>query len=229
MADDIICTANILAQYLRDVAKLSQKVYLIGMPSVAQELSAVGIQIAGSLGPDMPGNFKAFEDFISHIELEEGVGAVVVAFDPYISYAKIMRAASYLKNPECLYIATNSDETYPMGHSTLVFPGTGCIVSSVSTAVGKEPTLIGKPTKWGFEMIKTKKHLDPARSVVVGDRLNTDILMGYNCGIRSLAVMTGVTSTAEIQEHIDSADSERLKLVPNYWIERLGDLNKFIK
>lgn len=56
--------------------------------------------------------------------LDPDVGAVVLGFDPHFSYPKLLKAASYLKNPDCHFICACSDETFPTHfHNDIVFPG----------------------------------------------------------------------------------------------------------
>ena len=63
---------------------------------------------------------------------------------------------------------------------------------------------------------------------MVGDRLDTDILMGYNCGIRTLFVSSGISSLKEVKAHQASGDVERLKHVPSYYLPSVGVLGKLM-
>jgi phosphoglycolate phosphatase len=62
---------------------------------------------------------------LKDLKLDPDVGAVIVGFDEYISYPKILKAANYLNDPDCLFIATNMDERAPGSPNNYVIPG-GC-------------------------------------------------------------------------------------------------------
>ena len=103
------------------------------------------------------------------IELEDDIGAVVIGFDEFISYPKILKAANHLADPNCLFLASNADETFPM-EIPLVVPGTGVMVKAVETASQRTPKIFGKPSTAMFEAISKQCKVDPQRTLMIGDR-----------------------------------------------------------
>lgn len=83
---------------------------------------------------------------------------------------KMLRAGSYLNNPECLFIATNTDERFPLENSHIVIPGSGSIVRAIETCSGRKPTVIGKPHEYVRKAIMDKYKVEPARTLMIGDR-----------------------------------------------------------
>lgn len=154
------------------------------------------------------------------IEFEENIGAVVVGFDEHISYPKMLKAANYLSHPDCLFLATNSDETFPVD-GPLVVPGTGTMVTAVATCSQRQPQVFGKPFRAMFEAISQRAAIEPQRTLMIGDRCNTDIAFGNNCRLQALLVLTGVTKLKKLPQ--EEAE-QRTQFIPNYYTNQISDI-----
>jgi 4-nitrophenyl phosphatase len=140
---------------------------------------------------------------------------VIVAMDTGFTYEKLKRAHLALQNGARFW-ATNLDASFPASQGFL--PGAGSIVASISTACERPPDRVfGKPhpdmARLSLEILGL-----PAEScLVVGDRMETDILFAKNAGMDSALVLTGA-STRE-----DAADNSYR---PDYIVESISDITK---
>ncbi|KHJ81079.1 hypothetical protein OESDEN_19237 [Oesophagostomum dentatum] len=103
-----------------------KKVYLIGAKGVRDEMDEFGIQYFGH-GLERQDDSDGSE-FMFDIELEvepSKVGAVVVGYEKHFNYHKLMKAANYLQQPRCLFLATNEDETCPGPNPNIITPDAG--------------------------------------------------------------------------------------------------------
>ncbi|KAI8639671.1 HAD-like domain-containing protein [Parasitella parasitica] len=191
--EEVFSSAFATASYLKHVLKFPEdkKVYVIGMAGIKDELAAEGIQSCG--GGDDTGltDNDAVPD-------DKEVGAVVIGLDTQVNYKKYAKAFTYLtRNKGCHFIVTNEDSTYPQ-HGGF-YPGAGSIAAPIITALGRRPdAILGKPAQNMLEAIFAEFHLDPKKTVMIGDRLNTDIEFGLNGGLDTLCVLTGVTTKDEL-------------------------------
>ena len=146
---------------------------------------------------------------------------MVCGLDTQINYTKLSKAFQYLtRNPGCHFIATNEDSTFPSSAGLL--PGAGSISAPLRYALGRDPVCTGKPAGTMLDCVKAKfvikssfsfdpilkrfvvrVHFDPKRTIMVGDRLNTDILFGQNGGLTTLLVLTGSYTVSMTQVDID--------------------------
>ncbi len=81
------------------------------------------------------------------------IGAVLMGFDLNINYKKLAKAYTYLtSNPDCLFLATNDDATFPAGPR--LYPGCGSLQSPLTTAMlGRLPKVIGKPHRSMLDVV----------------------------------------------------------------------------
>ncbi|EDW94669.2 glycerol-3-phosphate phosphatase isoform X1 [Drosophila yakuba] len=215
----IISTAHATAAYLKR-RNFSKRVFVIGSEGITKELDAVGIEHT-EVGPEpMKGSLAEF--MAQHLKLDTDIGAVVVGFDEHFSFPKMMKAASYLNDPECLFVATNTDERFPMPN--MIVPGSGSFVRAIQTCAERDPIVIGKPNPAICESLVREKKIDPSRTLMIGDRANTDILLGYNCGFQTLLVGSGIHQLKDVERWKLSKDPEEKKLIPDVYLPKLGDL-----
>lgn len=211
-----------MAQNLKGIG-FSKKVYVVGSTGITRELDAVGIPHIG-IGSDVLEGSLA--DAVQGFTPDPEVGAVIVGFDEHFNFIKMMKAASYLDKPDVIFIGTNTDERFPM--PGCVIPGTGSIVNAVTTCAERPPTVMGKPNKHICDILEKEYKVDPSRTLMIGDRCNTDILLGKNCGFKTLLVETGIHKAADIEKFAQSNDAETRQLVPDVYTSKLGDLLQYL-
>ncbi|NYT03722.1 MAG: HAD-IIA family hydrolase [Candidatus Methanofastidiosa archaeon] len=133
---------------------------------------------------------------------ENNPDIVVVGWDISFTYEKMKKASLAIQNG-AIYIGTNPDLTYPSHEGIL--PGCGAILASITAASGVEPIIIGKPKTLIMEMAAKRISAKKDQSLMIGDRIDTDILAGRNFGIRTALVLSGVVDKSEaLKSHIKS-------------------------
>lgn len=140
--------------------------------------------------------------------------AVIQGFSPALGWRDLAEAA-YAVAAGAVWIATNTDMSIPQERGFA--PGNGTLVAAVAAATGKSPIVAGKPQAALFET--AARHSGIERPLVVGDRLDTDILGGNRAGMATALVLTGVDS---VQTVLYARLGER----PDYLIHSLSDLYK---
>jgi HAD superfamily hydrolase (TIGR01457 family) len=140
-----------------------------------------------------------------HEELElAGIGAgaknakaVVVGIDRQFSYGKISQAFDCLRAGAEL-IACNADASFPV--EDRIMPGAGAMVGALERSAGVKARIIGKPSRYMMHLCVKMMGLKPSEVAVVGDRLETDILMANREGALGVLVLTGVSGHAELKK-----------------------------
>lgn len=220
-ADSILSSAYLLGQYLKE-KNFKKTAYIIGTRGIQKELEFVGIKSVG-VGRDV---LKSnVHDLVSEeFKPDNAVGAVVVGYDEHFSIPKLTKASTYLDDPDVLFLASNADEREPSSH---VVPGPGPIIASIENCTGRTATVVGKPNPYICDYIVNRCRVDPGRTLMIGDRCNTDILFGKNCGFQTLMVESGIHSYEDLVEFMESEDEETQRLVPDFYVRSLGALKSF--
>ncbi len=135
---------------------------------------------------------KGFETL--PVERAEEARAVVMSIDRQINFDK-MREATLLVRKGVPFYATNPDKTFPTPRGEI--PGAGAWISVVITATGVEPIYAGKPAPYLLELARERLGTAKEETLVVGDRLETDIAGGQAASMPCALVLSGVSTREE--------------------------------
>src|ERR671916_77721 len=94
------------------------------------------------------------------------------------------------------FIATNPDVTGPSPEGPL--PATGSVAAMITRATGSEPYFVGKPNPMMFRSAMNRIEAHSENTVMVGDRMDTDVVAGIEAGLETVLVLTGSTSAVDV-------------------------------
>ena len=159
---------------------------------------------------------KALEDsFIQGgITLSDKADIVVVGFDMTLTYEKLEKACTLIRNGAKFY-STHPDINCPTKDGFI--PDSGAICAAIELSTGVKPRFFGKPNAETVEMLELKSGLSRDNICMVGDRLYTDIALGKKNGMLSILVMTGETT----KDMLDKAQGDN---VPDLVFDRISDI-----
>jgi 4-nitrophenyl phosphatase len=139
-----------------------------------------------------------------HFMSETPASIVVAGLDFKLNYDKLKRASLLIRGG-AVFIGTNDDATFPMPEG--LAPGAGSILALLRTSSGCEPLLMGKPNPPMFEAALRLLGTKPERTLMIGDRLDTDIAGAKRAGMRTALVLTGVSNQADVEDAADAPDA----------------------
>ncbi|MEZ5116504.1 MAG: HAD-IIA family hydrolase [Candidatus Nanopelagicales bacterium] len=198
---EVVTSAQAGAHLLADLVPPGSRVLAVGGSGVDEALRSRGLVPVRrtAAGNGVAGDGVAGDGVAD-------VAAVLQGFGPDVGWRELADAALVLARG-VPWIATNRDLTIPIPGGRA--PGNGALVAAVATAVGRDPTAsAGKPEP--ALMAESVERARAERPLVVGDRLDTDILGGNRAGLPTLAVLTGVSGVADL---LDAAPPLRPGLV----------------
>ncbi|GMT23836.1 hypothetical protein PFISCL1PPCAC_15133 [Pristionchus fissidentatus] len=211
---NIITPNTVLIDFIKQNRHFIKKsIYLIGNEGTKEALEeGLGVECFGT-GPDpMPSDSLLFPQ---SIDLKREASAVVVSDDPHFNYIKLIKASNYLQDPNCGFFITNEDAHFRT--RSYFLPGTGCITAAVRTALlPRIPIVFGKPADGMARYLIDRYNVDPAKTIMIGDRLDTDIKFGNSNGFSTCWVKTGVNTVEDVRIAMEGEDPS---LVPQFTID----------
>lgn len=170
---DVVTSAQAAARLLAARLPSGAAVFLVGARGLDQALREQGLTPVDDLARDPV--------------------AVVTGYGPDTPWRRIVQGG-ILIGRGLPWVATNTDGTIPTPEG--VGPGNGVLVQMLADFTGVTPTVAGKPERPLFD--ETLTRVGGEHPLMVGDRIDTDILGARRAGIASLLVLTGVTRLAEL-------------------------------
>lgn len=165
--EDVVTSAQAAVRWLAARLPPGSRVLVVGTDGLAEEV------VAGGLAP---------------VRTAEGAVAVVQGLSTATGWTDLAEACVAIR-AGALWVAGNADATYPSRRGPL--PGNGAMVAALRVATGREPVVVGKPEPELHQASVARVGAD--RPLVIGDRLDTDVLGAVRGGADSLLVLTGVT------------------------------------
>lgn len=173
--DEFLTSADAASIYLRK--KNYKRIYVFGTHSFKKQLEKSGLNITS--------------------ELSEDIDCLCMGFDTELTFKKLEYACTLL-NRDIDYIATNPDWVCPTRYGYV--PDCGSVSEMLFRATGRKPKFIGKPEPEMAKLAMEKFGAEKKDTVVIGDRLYTDIACGINAGTDTIFVLSGEGKKSDIQK-----------------------------
>lgn len=175
----------------------STRVFVVGEDGALSPLREQGFTLTGLYELKTPKTPNA-----------QGADIVVCGKDSTLNWDKLATATLNIR-AGAKFVGTNADTTLPTEYG--VTHGNGAILAALTAATGVKPTIIGKPEPIMYRQAMKLLASDPAETIAIGDRLETDILGAVRTGIRSLMVLSGISS----EEDLRNSDYQPTWLMPD--------------
>jgi len=173
----VVTSALAVAHMLSRKYPRGTKIFMIGGPGVREALEEKGFELLST-------------------ENAPEAQAFVMGIDRSINFDKVSEATLLVRAGIPFY-ATNTDRTFPTPRGEI--PGAGSWLSVVTMATGVQPIVAGKPLPFMMELSLEKLGTAKEDTLIVGDRLETDIASGQAVGCPTAAMLSGVSTREEAE------------------------------
>ncbi len=171
----VLNSATATAHYIAGLQP-GATVYAMGGPGVREAIEAYGLVFCE-------------DDDVAAVDF------VVIGWDQQLTWKKLA-AATRLILDGAGFVGTNPDLTFPL--ETALAPGNGAQIAALEAATGMVATVIGKPWPLLYQQAMAQMGTTPDTTLVIGDRLDTDILGGIRLGLPTALVLTGISQEEEL-------------------------------
>ena len=179
-AENIWTSSLATLEYIKRTYPNASRIYLLGTESLRREFAKAGYTLLSETETAPP-------------------DLVVVAFDTELVYARLCKAAWWVKEG-IPYLATHPDKICPTDSET-VLVDCGALIDAIESATGRKPDVVcGKPNREMIAGTMAKYQLLPRETAMVGDRLYTDMEMARRAGVIGVLVLSGEATRADLAQ-----------------------------
>ena len=171
--EDFLTSVNATVLYLRQ--KNHRKIYAFGTASFRQQLRQGGLPVTDVLAED--------------------IDCLCMGFDTELTFQKL-EDACILLNRGVEYVATNPDWVCPTWYGSV--PDCGSVAEMLYRATGRRPRFIGKPEPDMVELAVKETNFTKEQTILLGDRLYTDIKSGVRAGVDTVLVLSGEATLKDL-------------------------------
>lgn len=192
--ENIMTSSSLTANYIARESPKS-RIYVIGEDGLKNELKSAGLEVLNDWQ-------EKNDDKIFDFNFDD-VDYIITGMDRFINYTKISRATHILLNYDKVkFIATNADFTFPTVQGLI--PGGGAMIKILEELSSRRvEQIIGKPEPEMYETAVKLSNTPKDKTIMFGDRLETDILGANRIGMSTCLVLTGVTSMTDLENLTD--------------------------
>ncbi|MFC2063633.1 HAD-IIA family hydrolase [Chloroflexota bacterium] len=191
--DNVITSSITLADELKISFSAGGEVFVIGEEGLKAAITDAG--------------FNVIEDNPS-----KDIIAVAVGIDRKINFNKLKTATLLIREGIPFY-GTNPDKTFPTPEGMIL--GTGSLLAALITSTDVNPIIVGKPSPKMIAMARKRLGVQPSETLVIGDRLETDVASGQADGCHTALVFSGISNINDLNNWSPRTD---------YYADSLSDL-----
>ncbi|WP_030060582.1 MULTISPECIES: HAD-IIA family hydrolase [Streptomyces] len=200
---------------------LQARLARMGLDIPAENIWTSALATAKFLGTQRPGGTAYVIGEAGLTTALHDVGYVLTDSEPDFVVLGETRTYSFealtkairLINQGARFICTNPDETGPSTEGVL--PATGSVAALITKATGVDPYFVGKPNPLMMREALNTAGAHSETAVMIGDRMDTDIVAGMEAGMETILVLTGLTSAGDV---------ERFPYRPTRVVKSIADL-----